>query len=161
MNGQVCVCVLWQPLTFSLECTRYINRTRMMGGPRSDTEGTAVVAHDKRRVCSWTVSWCYVVGGCSRSCPGNGVWGDFGAGSVKILVFLRVGLHPGPWKKMAFSHGPISLKFHFTKPLGHSLHVNRTWAKRNDNAPESECVVFFYKIYVHKNCSFERKINQV
>ena len=50
---------------------------------------------------------------------------------------------------------PNLLTNQFIRPLGPSLGVNRTWTKRNDHAPKSECVDFFI-IYVQKG-SFEKK----
>ena len=49
-------------------------------------------------------------------------------------------------RKIAFFHGPISLKNQFTKPLGPSLGVNRMFTKKNDHAPKSECADFFFNI---------------
>jgi len=40
-------------------------------------------------------------------------------------------------------HGVISFKKQLTKPLGPSLCINQTWAKRNDHAPKNECVNFY------------------
>ena len=60
------------------------------------------------------------------------------------------GRWPFPWSNF---HGPISLKYQLTKPLGPSLGVNQMWTKNNDHAPKGECG-FSYK-YMPQKASFE------
>ena len=65
----------------------------------------------------------------------------------------------GPWM-MAFSHGPTSMVWFLiiiiiiiTESLGPSLGINWMWTKRNDHAPRTECVDFFW--YMPKKGIFE------
>ena len=58
-------------------------------------------------------------------------------------------------------YGPTSmvqlLKKSISKALGPSLGVNRIWTKKNDHAPQSECVDFF-KINIYPKRAFLKKI---
>ena len=54
------------------------------------------------------------------------------------------GRWPFPWSNLMVQLSWSDfLKNQFTKPLGPSLIVNRMWTKRNDHAPNNECVDFF------------------